>query len=40
MPLGTKVVSAEAYVHSVWTITGKISAVFPDRTLKRYFLKV
>ena len=40
MPKGTKVVSAEACGYSAWTITGRISAVLPDGTSKRYFLKV
>lgn len=40
MPKGTKVVSAEAYAYSAWTITGRISAILPDGTPKKYFLKV
>jgi len=39
MPDGTKVISAEAYGYSAWTITGRVSAVLPDGTPKRYFLK-
>jgi len=40
MPKGTKVISAEAYGYSAWTITGRISVVLPDGTPKKYFLKV
>ncbi len=40
MPEGTKVISAEAYEYSAWTITGKVSVVLPDGTPKKYFLKV
>lgn len=40
MPQGTKVVSAEAYGYSAWTITGKITTILPDETTKKYFLKV
>ncbi|KAK0512600.1 hypothetical protein JMJ35_004617 [Cladonia borealis] len=39
MPKGTKVISAEAYGHSVWTTTGEITTILPDGTTKRYFLK-
>ena len=40
MPKGTKVISAEAYGYSAWTITGNIATSLPDGTTKRYFLKV
>ena len=40
MPEGTKVISAEAYGYSAWTITGRVSAISPDGTPKKYFLKV
>jgi protein-ribulosamine 3-kinase len=40
MPKGTKVLSAESYGNSAWTITGRVSVLLPDGTPKRYFLKV
>lgn len=40
MPEGTKVVSAETYGNSAWTITGRVQVVLPDGNSKAYFLKV
>ena len=40
MPTGTKVVSAEPFGNSAWTITGCVQAILPDGTPKAYFLKV
>lgn len=40
MPTGTKVVSAEPYGYSAWTITARISVILPDGRPKKYFLKV
>jgi hypothetical protein len=40
MPKGTKILSAESYGNSAWTVTGKISTIQPDGKPKLYFLKV
>ena len=39
MPEGTKVIAAEAYGYLAWTITGKVSALSPDGTFKKSFIK-
>ena len=39
MPEGTRILSAEAYGYSAWTITARVATVLPDGTLKKYFLK-
>ena len=38
-PDGTKVLSADRYGSSAWTVTVRISTELPDGTPKRYFLK-
>ena len=40
MPAGAKIVSAESCGISAWTKTAKVSAILPDGSLKRYFVKV
>ena len=39
MPKGTKVISAEAYGHSAWTITGKITTILPPWDHEEIFHK-
>lgn len=40
MPKGTKVLTAETYGNSAWTITGRIQVELPTGESKVYFLKV
>lgn len=40
MPEGTKVISAEAFGYPAWTITVRVTAILPDGTPKKYYLKV
>lgn len=40
MPTGTKVTSAETSGISAWTKTAKVTAILPDGSTKRFFLKV
>jgi protein-ribulosamine 3-kinase len=40
LPGGVKVLSAESYGTSAWSLTGRINAVKPDGSSARYFIKV
>ena len=40
IPAGARIVSAESCGISAWTKTAKVSAILPDGSLKRYFVKV
>jgi protein-ribulosamine 3-kinase len=40
LPEGTKILSADSYGFSAWTVTARISTILADGSEKHFFLKV